>query len=322
MTNPQRRVDLISKPLGDGLGIFDPRLQKSYLLNATSALVFQHCDGQTTRQQLIRHLRQKFNVSRNQAAQMLGLALDELEKAHLLQGKATTQAVQPVLTRRQALTAFAAAGLSVALLPIVSPLSAAHAAPAAPFSTGTPSPSTTTTPGPTMPPTTTLPPPVKINTQLSQVSFSKVGSTTTPDGSHPAQSTAGVLTARLVLRNNGAAVNNLYYEVRTLNNGNYLLNADGAPGQVGSRLSIANSGLPGVNSQWDGSEQLSQDFRIGVMVAATIQFRVDVYAQSTVVAAGAYGVRQSEWLGSYLFESEPTATEESLNKAFLPLVNR
>jgi len=123
MTNPRKRSNIVSEAVGDGLGIFDPQLQKPYLLNATSALVFQHCDGQTTPQQLTQFLCQKFNVPQRQAEELLWLALDELEKANLLQEKiTTTQAPQPLLTRRQALTAFAAAGLSLALLPLVSPV--------------------------------------------------------------------------------------------------------------------------------------------------------------------------------------------------------
>lgn len=121
MANPQRRANLASVAAGDGMGVFDPQLQQAHVLNATSALVFQHCDGQTTPEQLTELLRRKFNVSQNQAGQMLWLALDELEKANLLQEKiTTTQAPRPMLSRRQALTAFAAAGLSLALLPIVS----------------------------------------------------------------------------------------------------------------------------------------------------------------------------------------------------------
>ncbi len=318
MINPQKMPNLVSQPMGDGLAVFDPLLQKSYLLNATSAFVFQHCDGATTPQQLTQRLRQKFNMPGKEADQMMWLALNELEKANLLQGKmATTQAPQPILTRRQALNAFAAAGLSIALLPIVSQSVALQAAPLAQAVTPSPSPAPSPSPSPT--PT---PAPVQINSQLSQVSFSKVSATTTPDSSYPAKSTAGVLVARLTLRNNGAAVNRVYYQVKTLNNGNFLLNANSAPGQVGAQLSVANSSLPGGNSQWNSSEQLSQDFRIGVMVAASVQFRVDVYAASaTVMAAGATDVTKGEWLGSFLLETDLTAPGETIHKNFLPLVN-
>jgi hypothetical protein len=156
MANPLRRMNVVSEAVGDGLAVFDPQLQQPYVLNATSALVFQHCDGQTTPQQLTELLRQKFNVSPSQAEELLWLALDELEKASLLQAKvATTQAPRAMLTRRQALTAFAAAGLSLALLPLVSPVSVAHAFPV--FTTTAPPQMTTTTPPPMTTTTTAAP---------------------------------------------------------------------------------------------------------------------------------------------------------------------
>lgn len=84
MANPQIRTGLASVAAGDGMGVFDPQLKRTHVLNATSALVFQHCDGQTTPAQLTELLRRKFNVPHNQAEQLLWLALDELEKANLL----------------------------------------------------------------------------------------------------------------------------------------------------------------------------------------------------------------------------------------------
>ena len=109
--------------------------------------------GRAPPAQLTELLRQKFNVSPSQAEDLLWLALDELEKANLLQVKAvTTQAPRLMLTRRQAMTAFAAAGLSLAILPIVSTVSVAHAFPASGTTTTTEPPTTTTT---TEPPTTT-----------------------------------------------------------------------------------------------------------------------------------------------------------------------
>jgi len=163
--------------------------------------------------------------------------------------------------------------------------------------------------------------PEKINSQLAQISFGKVSSTTTPDATYPSQSTAGVLNARMVLRNNGGPVSDIYYQVTTLSNGNYLLNADGAPGQIGSKLSVVNGALPGGNSSWDQPEDLSQDFKIGVMVAAGFQFRVDVYgviaATPTVSSAPA-----AELLGSYLLELDPTLVDGGDFTIYVPAVNR
>ncbi len=119
MANPQRSTTIVTEAVGDGLGVFDTQRKQSYVLNATSALVFQHCDGQTTPQQLTERLRQKFNVSASQAEQLLGLALDELHKANLLQSSVQRPANPG---RRQLLKTMVGAGLSLALLPMVAPV--------------------------------------------------------------------------------------------------------------------------------------------------------------------------------------------------------
>lgn len=123
MANPQRSTTIVTEVVGDGLGVFDSQSQQSYMLNATSALVFQHADGQTTPQQLTDLVRQKFNVSRSQADTLTGLALDQLQQADLVQGApTTTQAPRHMLSRRQMLSSMAAAGLALALAPIVAPI--------------------------------------------------------------------------------------------------------------------------------------------------------------------------------------------------------
>jgi len=116
MTNPRRNPTASSAAAGDGLGVFDQ--EQSYVLNATSALVYQHCDGQTTPRQLAEILRQNLNVPLSKAEQLLRIALDELQTAGLLQSAA---APPPAATysRREALTSFAALGLSLTLMPMI-----------------------------------------------------------------------------------------------------------------------------------------------------------------------------------------------------------
>jgi Coenzyme PQQ synthesis protein D (PqqD) len=120
MTNPRRNPDVSTAAVGDGLGVLDREQKQSYVLNATSALVYQHCDGQTTPRQLAELLRQKLNVPQEQAEQLLRLALDELQAAGLLQTPGTAMP-PPVagFSRREALTSFAALGLSMVLMPMV-----------------------------------------------------------------------------------------------------------------------------------------------------------------------------------------------------------
>ncbi len=85
MEYPQRVSNLSTEAVGDGLAVLDAGREQSYVLNATSAVVFQHCDGQTSREQLAEMLRRKFNLRQAEAEHLTRLALEELETAHLLE---------------------------------------------------------------------------------------------------------------------------------------------------------------------------------------------------------------------------------------------
>jgi hypothetical protein len=120
MTNPLKSRAVSTEAVGDGLSVFDHEQKQSYILNATSALVFQHCDGQTTPQQLTELLRRKLNVPPAEADQLMRLALDELETAGLLQSSlASMPPPAATYSRREALTSFAALGLSLTLMPMI-----------------------------------------------------------------------------------------------------------------------------------------------------------------------------------------------------------
>jgi hypothetical protein len=120
MENPRKRTTIATAAGGDGLHVFDHQQQQAYALNTTSALVWQHCDGQTTPEQLMELLRQKCNVSRAQAEQLTWLALDELGKANLLEAQAARpRPLSSKVTRRQMLTTFATAGAALAVVPMV-----------------------------------------------------------------------------------------------------------------------------------------------------------------------------------------------------------
>ena len=120
MENPRKRTTLATAADGDGLQVFENHHQQAYALNTTSALVLQHCDGQTTPEQLAELLRQNFDVSHAQAEQLTWLTLDELGKANLLEAEvARPRPPSSTLTRRQMLTTFATAGVALAVVPMV-----------------------------------------------------------------------------------------------------------------------------------------------------------------------------------------------------------
>jgi len=136
MENPRKRTTVTTAAGGDGLHLFDHQQQQAYALNTTSALVWQHCDGQTTPEQLMELLRQNCNVSGAQAEQLTWLALDELGKANLLEAEvARPRPLSSKVTRRQMLTTFATAGAALAVVPMVALVTAqarAEALPATP----------------------------------------------------------------------------------------------------------------------------------------------------------------------------------------------
>ena len=120
MENPRKRTTVATAAGGDGLQVFDHQQQQTYALNTTSALVWQHCDGQTTPEQLMELLRRNFNVSCAEAEQLTWLALDELAKANLLEAEvARPRPLSSKITRRQMLTTFATAGAALAVVPMV-----------------------------------------------------------------------------------------------------------------------------------------------------------------------------------------------------------
>ena len=120
MENPRKRTTVATPAGGDGLHVFDHHQQQTYALNTTSAFVLQHCNGQTTPEQLMELLRQSVNVSAAQAEQLTWRALDELGQANLLEAEvARPRPLSSNVTRRQMLTTFATAGAALAVVPMV-----------------------------------------------------------------------------------------------------------------------------------------------------------------------------------------------------------
>jgi hypothetical protein len=135
-----------------------------------------------------------------------------------------------------------------------------------------------------------------------------------------------VVTTTLKLRNNGNTLRNVSFRVVRLTNNNYLLNADGAPGQVGSKLSVPNNTLPGGNQLWDKNEQLTQNFRIGLMSRGIFVLQVDVYANvvRTVAAEAdqASNEESEELVDSFFLDVDPEAPVTTENLLYLPMVGK
>ena len=120
---PRARTDqLLCRNLPDGLMLYDPTRHHAYTLNRTAALVWQQCDGRTSIAAMAAQLQQTLNAPVGE--EVVWLALDRLEKAHLLQGPLSRPAGTERYTRREAVRKLGLAGAVGALLPVVASLAA------------------------------------------------------------------------------------------------------------------------------------------------------------------------------------------------------
>lgn len=122
-----RTAQLIVQEVTDELLVYDLDRHKAHCLNKTSALVWKHCDGQTTVRAAARILEQEMNTPVE--TDVVWLALKQLEKFHLLQERVP----QPKgVSRRDLILKYAPATLAVPLILSISSPTAAQASSAPP----------------------------------------------------------------------------------------------------------------------------------------------------------------------------------------------
>src|SRR5690606_5648515 len=120
MKNPERLARVQIETIEDGLRVYNPRQDQAYVLNATAAFVWTHCDGRTDSAALSSLLQQKFALPSDVADELLWLTLDHLEQANLLQEPVIGN--RHVYSRRQVVKIMAMLGLSAALAPLAQPV--------------------------------------------------------------------------------------------------------------------------------------------------------------------------------------------------------
>ena len=126
---PLARVEQLAlEKLDDELLVYDLERHRSHCLSRTAALVWGHCDGQTTPAEIAGKLQQELAVPA--AEDLVWLALDRLEKAHLLAQPLARPAAAAGVSRRQVLSKLRMVG-GIALLPVVTSLVVPTAAAAA-----------------------------------------------------------------------------------------------------------------------------------------------------------------------------------------------
>ena len=124
-----RQDELVVEELQDETLVYDLERHKARCLNRTAALVWRHCDGQTSVAVVAALLEEQLAIPADEA--VVWMALDRLSIAHLLSEPVTLPADRAQYSRREMLrTLRRVAGISL-LLPviesIVAPLAAAQA---------------------------------------------------------------------------------------------------------------------------------------------------------------------------------------------------
>ena len=115
---PQARHEgLVVQELGDETIIYDEQRNHIHRLNRTAALVWRHCDGRRTADELARVVQDALGSPVSE--EMIWLALDRLEKERLLQDRLARPETAGQITRRQMLRKAALVGGATLLLPVV-----------------------------------------------------------------------------------------------------------------------------------------------------------------------------------------------------------
>jgi hypothetical protein len=113
-----RHARLTVRELPDETLVYDQERHKGHCLNATAALVWRHCDGKTSLDELARRVARELRLGRGReaaAAELVGLALEQLGRRHLLDEAPAPLPEARRLSRRDALKKLALA----AVLPLV-----------------------------------------------------------------------------------------------------------------------------------------------------------------------------------------------------------
>ena len=98
--NPRARKEgLLVEELPDETLVYDLERHKAHCLNQTATFVWRHCDGQTTIGELAKLLQDEFRIYANE--EVVWLALDRLERAHLLRERVRPQTETPRYSRRR-----------------------------------------------------------------------------------------------------------------------------------------------------------------------------------------------------------------------------
>jgi hypothetical protein len=122
-----RKHGLVIDDLPDEVLVYDLERHQAHCLNRSAALVWRCCDGSSSSAEIARRLTAELDASFNE--DLVLIALNQLEKLHLLEQPAATPAQFAVLSRRQMVRRL---GLAAAVaVPLVTSIVAPRAVEAA-----------------------------------------------------------------------------------------------------------------------------------------------------------------------------------------------
>lgn len=112
---PRARVDgLVVRRLGDETLVYDLESDKAHCLNETAGLVWSHCDGRTTVDQMAKTL--TIHCGAAVDVDVVWLAIEQLQRDHLVEKPEQRKIVRPSVSRRKLILKYAPAALAVPVI--------------------------------------------------------------------------------------------------------------------------------------------------------------------------------------------------------------
>lgn len=112
-----RRDELLVQEIGDELVVYDQKRHQAHRLNRTAALVWNLSDGRRSVADLAGSIGKELNVPANE--EFVGVALERLDKAHLLLERSPESTGVNRASRRQALRRLGRVAAVALLVPAV-----------------------------------------------------------------------------------------------------------------------------------------------------------------------------------------------------------
>ena len=109
-----RNDELVVQDLPDEVLVYDLKNHKAHCLNKTAAFIWNHCDGQTTADEIAKMMQKEWQTPVTEDA--VWFALNKLSKAELLQQRIGLPEAKAGMSRRSAMRRL---GLGALLIPVV-----------------------------------------------------------------------------------------------------------------------------------------------------------------------------------------------------------